>query len=97
MQTDIGSNVEGFFVFTNFGDFLFSLVNMLIIVGAILVFFYLLMGGLNWLTSGGDKVKVETAQKQITSAVIGLALLVLSLAIYRIILIFFGLDEVIVL
>jgi hypothetical protein len=39
---------------------------------------FFLLGAFEWITSGGDKTKVENARNKITSAVIGLVLLVSS-------------------
>jgi NADH:ubiquinone oxidoreductase subunit 6 (subunit J) len=95
MQSDIGSQAEGFFVFKSIGDFMVQMVDVFIIVGAIATFFFLLWGGISWLTSGGDKAKTEEAQKRITGAVIGLAILMAVYVIYKIILQFFGLSDAI--
>lgn len=51
------------------------------IVGGLAFILYFLLGGLSWLTAGGDKAKVESAQKQITNAVIGLSIILVSYAI----------------
>lgn len=51
------------------------------IVGGLAFILYFLLGGLSWLTAGGDKAKVEAAQKQITNAVIGLSVILVSYAI----------------
>lgn len=51
------------------------------IVGGLAFLIYFLLGGLNWLTAGGDKTKVESAQKHITNAIIGLAIILVSYAI----------------
>jgi hypothetical protein len=67
-----------------------NIADMAIIIGAIMVFFYLLWGGIQWLTSGGDKGKTEEAQKRITAAVIGLAIVASAWAIMRVIDAFFG-------
>lgn len=46
-------------------------------VGAMFVFYQLVMGALNWINSAGDKEKITKAQKQITNSLVGLLLLVL--------------------
>jgi len=51
------------------------------VVGGLAFLIYLLLGGLSWLTAGGDSAKVEKAQKQITNAIIGLAVILVSYAI----------------
>lgn len=53
----------------------------LVVVGALAFLIYFIWGSLEWLMSGGDKGKVEAAQKKITGALIGLTLLVISFAI----------------
>lgn len=50
-------------------------------LGGIAFIIFFIWGGIEWLTAGGDKTKVETAQKMITNAFIGLAILVSSFAI----------------
>ncbi|HSV94910.1 MAG TPA: hypothetical protein VLH94_03005 [Spirochaetia bacterium] len=50
-------------------------------LGGVAFIIFLVWGGIEWLTAGGDKGKVETAQKMITNALIGLAILVGSYAI----------------
>ena len=49
-----------------------------ITLGSLAVIAFFLLGAFEWITSGGDKTKVENARNKITSAVIGLVLLVSS-------------------
>lgn len=49
-----------------------------ITIGSLAVIAYFLLGAFSWITSGGDKTKVETARNQMTHAIIGLLLLVSS-------------------
>ena|SRR5687767_11577563 len=74
------------------GALIRAVVSMAIIISGILVFLYLVWGGVEWITSGGDKTKTEKAQQRITSAIIGLAIVASSWALIRIIGAFFGLD-----
>lgn len=55
--------------------------NIAIMVGAIGVIVMFLWGAIEWILSGGDSNKVQSAQKRITNAVIGLILLVASFVI----------------
>jgi hypothetical protein len=91
---DIGTEVTkgGFFGYTCIGNLVSNIVSVAFIVAAIATFVYLVIGGMNWLTSGGDKAKVDTAQKMITNALIGLAIVAASYAIYTLVLDFFGID-----
>ena len=49
-------------------------LSLLLIVAILLAFGFIVYGGINWITSNGDKTKVEGARKTITFAVIGLVL-----------------------
>lgn len=49
-------------------------------VGALL-FFYMLYGGFLWMTAGGAKEKVQSAQQVIKNAIIGIVIVALSYAI----------------
>ncbi len=53
----------------------------LVIAGGLAFLVYFLQGGIEWITAGGDKTKIESAQKKITGGIIGLAILVTSYAI----------------
>ena len=44
------------------------------IAAALAAFFYLILGGFQWITSGGDKAGTEAAREKITAAFIGLAI-----------------------
>ena len=62
-----------------------KLVTFAFIIGSIIFFFLLLIGGIQWMTSGGDKAKLETARGRLTNAVIGLVILFSVFAIVSII------------
>lgn len=47
-------------------------IQILFIVAGLVAFVYLLLGGIKWITSGGDKGQVEAARNQIVQALIGL-------------------------
>jgi hypothetical protein len=72
--------------------FLVSGVNIVFGAGGIITFFMLLIGAVEYITSGGDKEAVEKARKKITSALIGLALLFSTYAIVRIVGDLFGIN-----
>ncbi len=63
-----------------------NIVNTVLIVAAALVFAYLIYGAISWITSGGDKSKVETARNRITSAALGILILASVWAIYNLVL-----------
>lgn len=75
---------------TSFGNLLNGVLSFVLIIGALLVLFYLILGGIEWITSGGDKGKTEAARNKITAAVIGLVILAAAWAILTLILNFLG-------
>ena len=78
--------------FTDIGDLITKILNFVMILGALLVFMYLIWGGMEWITSGGDKGKTESARNKITAAIIGLIVLASSWAVLMLILGFLGTD-----
>ncbi|HOX96395.1 MAG TPA: hypothetical protein PLI45_03355 [Candidatus Woesebacteria bacterium] len=91
---DIGGEVSknNFFGYTCIWNLVSNAVNVVFILSAIIVFVLLVVSGVTWITSGGDKAKLESAQKLITNALIGLAIIAASWAIYTLVLEFLGID-----
>lgn len=91
---NIGEQVTegGFFAYTCIGKLVSNVISVAFIVAAVTTFILLVIGGINWITSGGDKAKIDTAQKMITNAIIGLAIVAASYAIYTLVLDFLGID-----
>ncbi len=84
---------KGGFKIQDFGKLITGLLNMVMFVAALLVFAYLVWGGIQWITSGGDKGKTEEARNKITAAVIGLAVVAASYAIFLLVISFLGVDD----
>jgi hypothetical protein len=61
-------------------------------LGGIVLFIMLVVGGFKYLTSGGDPKAVESAQKTLTSAILGLVLLLSAYLILKLIGNFTGID-----
>ncbi len=74
------------------GSLITGVLNFVMLIAAILVFMYLIMGGIEWITSGGDKSKTESARNKITAAIIGLVVLAASYAILQLALNFLGFE-----
>ena len=77
---------------THIGVLISRVISVAFIVAGILTFAFLVIGGIEWLTSGGDKTKTENARNRITSAVVGLAIVAASWALMKLIAYFFGVD-----
>lgn len=82
--------------YPDFTTMVTSLLQIALIVSVILVLFQLITAGINWITSGGDKAKTDTARGKIVAAIIGLVLVIASWAIFLFILQLIGLDSTIV-
>ena len=59
---------------TDIGKLISSGIQILLIGAGLTAFFYLLMGGFQWITSGGDKAGVDAARQKILAAIIGLVI-----------------------
>ena len=66
-------------------DFLSSIITTLTVVASLAFSIYFIIGGLKWITSGGDKAKAEEAKTQMTQATIGLIVVVVSFFIIGIV------------
>lgn len=77
---------------TNIGTLIQGIVQGAIVVAALLVFMFLIWGGIQWITSGGDKGKTQEARDRITAALVGLAVVASAWAIMLIISYFFGIN-----
>jgi len=62
-------------------DLITFAVKGLFVIAGLLAFLYLILGGIKWITSGGNKDDVEKARNQIQAALIGLIVVFSSLAL----------------
>ncbi len=69
-----------------------GLLSFMMIVGAILVLINLIQAGIDWISSGGDSGKIESARDRLTNAVIGLIILSASYAIWLLVKQFLGVS-----
>ena len=88
-----GSNLENLSNLT-VGGIVSGAISLVLILVALVFFFILVIGGLKWITSGGDEKKVAGARAQITNALIGLVIVFAAWAIMKLIGTVFGIDIV---
>jgi hypothetical protein len=69
-----------------------GLIRGALVVAAVVFFFILVIGGIKWIASGGDKAATEGARNQITAALIGLVIVFAAWAIVQLIQVFFGVN-----
>jgi len=67
------------------GKLIGTLVNLFIIGSSFFVLLYMLWGAFDWITSGGEKERVEKARNKITYAVIGMVLIFVLLVVFGLI------------
>ena len=72
--------------------FIRNVLNSFWLVAGLATFIYMIMGGFKYITASGDVKATQEAIKQITGAINGLALVIASYAIARLIGSIFGID-----
>lgn len=72
------------------GKLIQAAVGTLLILAALLAFFFLILGGIQWITSGGDKSGMEAARNKITHAIVGLIIVGAAWAIMLLVQNFLG-------
>lgn len=87
IATNLASNTP-----LDIGVFVSKMVGMVLTVSALAALGYLIMGGVGWITGGGDKGKIEEAKNRITGAIVGLAIVAVSWAIFLVVDGFLGLG-----
>lgn len=75
-----------------FGIFMSSMMGAAMVLAAIAAFAFMLWGAVEWITSAGDKSKMESARNKITNSVVGLVVLAAVVAIYTVLQQFLGLN-----
>ncbi|MBI4008684.1 hypothetical protein HY357_00450 [Candidatus Roizmanbacteria bacterium] len=70
---------------TDLGATIARLINLFLIVAGLAILIYMLWGGFDWVTSGGEKEKVEKARNKITNAVIGIFIVIIALTLFNVI------------
>lgn len=74
------------------GSIISALVGGFLILSFVAALVYMLLGGFDWLSSGGDKAKLQSARDKITNALVGLIVVGASWAVMMIVGNFTGID-----
>lgn len=61
-----------------------NLVTLIYSVAAVVLIFMILWGAFDWLTSGGDKEKLENAKKKLINAFVGIMLFAIAFAVIQV-------------
>jgi uncharacterized membrane protein len=78
----------------NLGAIISDSLKYIFAIAGILLLIYLVLGGIQYLTSGGDPKKTQEAQSKITQALIGFVIIFASYWIVQIISTVLGLDKI---
>jgi hypothetical protein len=74
------------------GEIFRNSYTIMLIITVVLCLIFIVYGAINWITSGGDKQKLESARKKITWAIIGLIVALSSFAIVALLGFFFDVN-----
>lgn len=77
---------------STFTKFISTVIGVMTIIAFIWFIFQLFIGAIAWLGSGGDKAKLQEAQKKITTAFIGLIIVISAIFLIKIFSVIFGID-----
>jgi len=69
-----------------------SAIQLILVIAALIAFIFLIVGGIRWITAGGDKEKTAKAQQTLTAALVGLVIVFAAWAIMSLIEKFFGIT-----
>ena len=78
--------------FTNLGTLIGNALAVLFFLAGLLAFFFIVTGGIAWITAGGDAKAAASARDRITAAVVGLLVVVAAFAITLILSQVFGIS-----
>jgi len=70
-----------------------NLINLVLVIAFVVFLFLLLLGGIQWITSGGDKDSLAKAKGKITSSIIGIVVVLCAWAILNLVKYFFGISS----
>jgi hypothetical protein len=73
-----------------FGTIISGTIGAFFFFSFIITFIYLLLGGVQWITSAGDKSSLEAARNKITHAIVGIVIVGAAWAIFVLITTWFG-------
>lgn len=77
----------------NLAQVINAVLSFVMVIASLLVLLYLIWGAFDWITSGGDKGKIQGARQKIVAAVIGLVIVASSYAILILAVRFLGFES----
>lgn len=92
----LGDSLQGLTGVEFFGKLLPTLVGIVLVIGFIIFLFMMLIGGIKWTSSGGDKAQLESARATVIHGVIGVIVLISVFAIVKLIEAIFGVNILVI-
>ncbi|RLC31706.1 hypothetical protein DRH13_02675 [Candidatus Woesebacteria bacterium] len=74
------------------GGIVSAFIRLILVIAALVFFFILVIGGIRWIASGGDKAAIEGARGKITNAIVGVVILLSLFALLKVVEDFFGIN-----
>lgn len=75
-----------------FNSVISMIIGLLTVIAGLWFIFQFITGAIEWLAAGGDKAKVESAQRKITNSIIALIIVVIAIFLIDLIGSLIGLD-----
>ncbi len=91
-NVSIGDPGVGLGRIADIGYLISAAIGTVFIVSGILVFTMLVWGGIQWISSGGDKDATQKAKDRITHALVGLSIVAGAWAVTKLVEFFFGIS-----
>jgi len=79
--------------YRSIGGILGAILNMVFYVGIAMSVIFLIIGGIKYITAGGDETKVGAARAQVTNAVIGFVIVIAAFTVRYIVKNLLGITE----
>lgn len=92
IDADVTGFETGGIPFSNLGKLMSNALALLFFFAGLLAFLFIVIGGIQWITAGGDAKAASAARDRITAAVVGLLVVVAAFAVTLILGQLFGID-----
>lgn len=78
----------------DFANKIGNILSIVMTLALLFLLFYLIWGGFEWLTSGGDSSKLEKARNRMLHAIVGILILSGTLALFMFVEYLLGIDVI---
>jgi hypothetical protein len=78
----------------SFGTLLGNILGIVMIIALLILLFFFVWGAIEWMTSGGESSKLQSARDRMVHAVVGILVLSASLALFMFVQYLLGVDVI---